>query len=222
MRVILNGIDLDGLPPFALERSPARTAAGLPPARRLVAQVGRLAPQKDHRTFLAAAAIVADRAPDVDFLIVGEGEERAALEVEAGRLGLAGRVRFTGQRDDVPALLAGVDVLTLTSLYEGFPNVVVEAMATGAVAVATDVGGCRELVVAGETGFLVPPRDPSAVAEAVLRVLGDPSLARRLASAARRRVESELAVTVMAERIAAVYVALLRGEEAPRATVAAA
>jgi glycosyltransferase involved in cell wall biosynthesis len=222
VRVIPNGIDLGRLPPFTLDRRGARTAAGLDPDRRLVAQVGRLAPQKDHRTFLAAARTIAARLPDVDFLIVGEGAERAALEAEAVRLGLGARVRFTGERDDVPALLAGVDVLTLTSLYEGFPNVVVEAMATGAIAVATDVGGCRELVVDGETGRLVPPRAPDAVADAVVRVLDDPALARRLALAARRRVETELSVQAMADRTAAVYRALLQTGRVATARVAAA
>ena len=222
MRVIPNGIDVARLPAFTLDRRPARIAAGLDPERRVVAQVGRLAAQKDHRTFLAAAATIAGRLPDVDFLLVGAGEERVALEAEARRLGLGSRLRFTGQRDDVPALLGAVDVLTSTSLYEGFPNVVLEAMAAGAVAVGTDVGGCRELVVAGETGFLVPPRAPAAVAEAALRVLTDGGLARRLAQAARRRVESEFAVEAMAERTAAAYLALLRDARARPAAVAAA
>lgn len=209
IRVVPNGIDLDALPAFTLARDAARAALGFDPRRRLVAQVGRLEPQKDHPTFLAAAAAIAAEDPAVDFLVVGEGAERPALEALVGRLGLAGRVRLTGLRDDVPALLAAVDVLALTSTYEGFPNVVVEAMATGAVAVATDVGGCRELVVPGETGFLVPPRAPEAVAGAVRRILADAELARRLATAARRRVESELDVRTMAARTMAAYDALL-------------
>ncbi|HLY37170.1 MAG TPA: glycosyltransferase, partial [Candidatus Binatia bacterium] len=155
IRVVPNGIDLSRLPPFTVERAAARAAAGFDPARRLVAQVGRLTEQKDYPTFLRAAAMVAAELPDVDFLIVGEGEERAALETLAGRLGIAHRLRFTGLVHDVPALLRAVDVLALTSTYEGFPNVVVEAMASGAVAVASDVGGCRELVTSQESGILV-------------------------------------------------------------------
>jgi glycosyltransferase involved in cell wall biosynthesis len=222
MRVVPNGIDLGRLPPFSLDRRAARTALGFAPERRLVAQVGRLAPQKDHPTFLRAAAAVAAAAPDVDFLIVGAGPERAVLEELAGGLGLGGRVRFTGSRLDVPALLGAVDVLTLTSIFEGFPNVVLEAMATGAVAVASDVGGCAELVVAGETGLLVPARAPAEVAAAVLRVLGDPALAHGLALAARRRVERDFSVEAMVHGTAAVYLGLLGAEGTGAKAVAAA
>jgi glycosyltransferase involved in cell wall biosynthesis len=165
--------------------------------------------------------VVAAELPDVDFLVVGEGSLGAQLAGLAERLGLGQRVHFTGIRHDVPALLAGVDVLALTSIYEGFPNVVLEAMAVGAVAVAADVGGCRELVASGETGLLVPAGAPVAVAAAVMQVLRDPVLARRLALAARRRVEDEFAVGVMARRTSEAYLALLRAR-LPAARVAAA
>ncbi len=221
IEVIPNGIDLGRLPPFSLDRRAARSAAGLRRDRRLVAGVGRLDAQKDFPTFLRAAAMIAAEFPDVDFLVVGEGGERAALEALARRLGLGARVVFTGLRHDVPRLLAAVDVLALTSLYEGFPNVLLEAMATGAVAVATDVGGCRELVTSGETGLLVPPRAPAAVAAAVGRVLRDPALARRLATAARQRVEGAFSIDVMARRTMDAYLRRLDATRAP-ATVAAA
>src|SRR5262249_6745568 len=131
IRVIPNGIDLAGLPAFSLDRAAARAAADRDPHRRLVAQVGRLAAQKDYPTFLRAAALIAAELPDVDFLVVGEGERRAELEAFARRLGLGARLRFTGLVHDVPALLRQVDVLALTSTYEGFPDVILEAMATG-------------------------------------------------------------------------------------------
>jgi len=221
IEVIPNGIDLGRLPPFSLDRRAARSAAGLRRDRRLVAGVGRLDAQKDFPTFLRAAAMIAAEVPDVDFLVVGEGGERAALEALARRLGLGARVVFTGLRHDVPRLLAAVDVFALTSLYEGFPNVLLEAMATGAVAVATDVGGCRELVTSGETGLLVPPRAPAAVAAAVGRVLRDPALARRLATAARQRVEGTFSIDVMARRTMDAYLRRLHATRVP-ATVAAA
>ena len=209
MRVVHNGIDLARMPPFVLDREAARWRLGFDAGRRLVAQVGRLEPQKDYPTFLAAAARVAAALPDVDVVVVGEGALRHELETLAARLGLAGRVRFLGLRHDVPALLAGVDVLALTSLYEGLPNVVIEAMATGAVAVATDVGGCRELITPGESGLLVGPGDVEAVTGAILQVLRSGELTRRLATAARRRVESEFAVEAMVEKTTAVYEACL-------------
>ena len=222
IRVVHNGIDLTRLPPFSLDRVAARRTAGFDPQRRLVAQVGRLTAQKDYPTFLAAAARVAVEVADVDFLVVGEGELRSELEAEVGRLDLGGRVRFLGLRHDVPALLGAVDVLVLTSRYEGLPNVVIEAMATGAVAVATDVGGVRELLVSGETGFIVPPGDAQAVADAVLAVLRAPESALRTAAAARRRVETEFTVDAMVRRTTELYErCLARTRPAGRAVAAA-
>jgi glycosyltransferase involved in cell wall biosynthesis len=210
MEVIPNGIDLGGLPPFAIERGEARRALGFDPQRRLVAQVGRLEPQKDYPTFLAAAARVAARVADVDFLAVGEGALRAELEAQAAQLGLAGRLRFTGLRHDVPALLGAVDVCVLASRYEGLPNVVIEAMSAGAVVVATDVGGTRDLVVPGESGHLVRAGDVDAVAAATLAILGDAAQARAMALAARRRIESGFTVEAMVRRTTAAYDDLLR------------
>lgn len=211
MRVVRNGLDLAELPPFVPARRAARAALGFDPARRLLAQVGRLAPQKDWPTFLAAAAAVVTAVPDVDVLAVGEGSLRSQLEQRAAALGLGSRVRFLGLRHDVPAILAGVDVMGLTSLYEGLPNVVLEAMATGAVVVATDVGGTAELVRDGETGFLVPPRSPASTAQRILAVLADAELARRLALAARARVEREFTVEAMVGGTTAVYEEQLLG-----------
>jgi glycosyltransferase involved in cell wall biosynthesis len=210
MQVIHNGIDLAGLPAFDPDRRPARAALGFDPARRLVAQVGRLESQKDYPTFLAAAARVAATVGDVDFLIVGEGRLESSLREEAARLGIADRVRFTGVRNDVPVLLGAVDVLALTSRWEGLPNVVIEAMATGAVAVATDVGGARELIVPGETGDVVAVGRADVVADAILRLLADPARASRLALAARARVEERFAVDAMVRRTEAAYGELLR------------
>ena len=210
MQVVHNGIDLGRLPPFEPERARARAALGFDPARRLVAQVGRLEPQKDYPTFLAAAARIAEAVADVDFLVVGEGGLRAALEAQAAEHGLAERVRFTGVRHDVPALLGAVDVCVLTSLYEGLPNVVIEAMATGAVAVATDVGGTRELIVPDETGVIVPVQRPDRVAEVTTALLRDPGRARRMAVAAHARIVERFTVDAMVRRTTAVYEECLR------------
>jgi glycosyltransferase involved in cell wall biosynthesis len=210
MQVIHNGIDLAGLPPFEPARAAARRAAGFDPDRRLVAQVGRLEPQKDYPTYLAAAARVAARVPDVDFLAVGDGALRPELEAEAARLGLGLRLRFTGVRHDVPALLGGVDVLVLASRYEGLPNAVIEAMAAGAVVVATDVGGVGELIVPGETGIIVPVERPDAIADAVAGLLADPERMRAMAVAARRRIEERFTVEAMVRRTQAAYDECLR------------
>jgi glycosyltransferase involved in cell wall biosynthesis len=215
--VVPNGIDLGALPPLTIDRHAARRVAGFDPARRLVAQVGRLTAQKDYPTFLRAAVRIAARHPDVDFLVVGSGELQVELERLAAALGLGTRVRFTGLRHDVPALLGGVDVLTLTSRYEGLPNVVIEAMAAGAVVVATDVGGCRDVVVDGITGALVPPAEPEAVSAAVVGILEDAARAERLAQAARARIEEHFTIERMAAHTIEVYLAVLRGRS-PRGT----
>jgi glycosyltransferase involved in cell wall biosynthesis len=222
MQVIHNGIDLTQVPPFEADRERARATLGFAPGRRLVAQVGRLEPQKDYPTYLAAAARVAERLPDVDFLIVGEGTLRPSLEAEAARLGVGGRVQFTGVRHDVPALLGAVDVFVLTSLYEGLPNVVIEAMSSGAVVVTTDVGGARELVVPGETGVVVPVGRPDVVAAEIERLLADPSAARRMALAARARIQDRFTVEAMVRRTTAVYDELLAAAGVAAATSRAA
>ncbi len=221
MLVVHNGIDLTRLAPFVLERHAARAALGFPVDRRLVAQVGRLAPQKDYPTFLAAAARVAAEHADVDFLVIGEGQLRDALVAQAAALGIADRVRFLGLRHDVPAVLGAVDVFALTSLYEGLPNVVIEAMSAGAVAVATDVGGTRELIVPGETGVLIPPSDPAAAATAIGRLLREPDTLARMAGAARRRIEEEFGMEAMVRRTTAIYLDRLRAAGVAPADVAA-
>jgi glycosyltransferase involved in cell wall biosynthesis len=171
-----------------------------------VLEVARLAEVKGQRVLLAALAKL-----DASALLVGRDLERGGayeqeLRREAERLGVSDRVVFTGQRDDVPGLLAGCDVLCLPSTVEGLPLVVLEAMAQGKPVVATAVGGTPELVVDGETGLLVPPGDAGALAAALGKVLRDPELARRLGEAGRRRVLASFSLSAMTERVLGLYV----------------
>jgi glycosyltransferase involved in cell wall biosynthesis len=213
MHLVPNGIDLTRLAPYDEARRAARERLGFAPARRLVAQVGRLAPQKDQATFLRAVARLAPQAPDVDFVIAGDGPLRDDLGNLARELRVDERVRFLGLRHDVPSLLAGADVLALTSRWEGLPNVVIEAMAMGAAVVATDVGGCRDLVGDGEAGYLVPVGDDAAVASALHRLLGDETERLRCVRAARRRVEADLTLERMVGRTEALYTSLLEAAD---------
>jgi glycosyltransferase involved in cell wall biosynthesis len=208
MHVVYNGIDLGGLPGFSVDRRPGRRRLGVDGERRLVATVGRLEPQKDVATFVAAMARVATRVADVDFLIVGEGGERSRLEAAVQTAGIADRTRFLGLRDDVPAILAAVEVMVLASRWEGMPNVVLEAMATGAVTVATDVGACRTLLDDG-AGRVVAVGDDGAIATAVCDLLADPAARERTAERARRRVVEELSTERMAAATVALYERLL-------------
>ncbi|HEX6701082.1 MAG TPA: glycosyltransferase [Gaiellaceae bacterium] len=187
-RVIALGIDLDrfeGAQPALRSEAP------------LVGNVARLAPQKDHRTLIEAARLV----PEAEFVVAGDGQLRAELE----RLAEGSRVRFLGARDDVPELLASFDVFAFPSLFEGLCLAVIEAQAAGVPVVATPVGGIRETVVDGETGLLVPPSDPAALAEAIRRLLEDRAAAETMAAEAKRRVRARFSVERMVEETLHVY-----------------
>lgn len=205
---IYNGIDL-----AAVRRPGAgvalRRELGLAPAAAVVGAIGNLFPVKGHVYLVQAAARLASHRPDLALLLCGRPVLEAELRAEAARLGIAERVRFLGFRDDVGALLDALDVFVLPSLSEGLSLALVEAMAAGTPVVATAVGGNPELVEDRVTGLLVPPRDPDAIAAAAGRLLADRPLARRLAAAARARVERTFAVEAMVARYEALYAELL-------------
>lgn len=183
--------------------------SGAEPALRydgpIVGNVARLAEQKGQAVLIDAAPSVLARFPDARFVLVGDGELRGELEARVRALGLADCVLFTGERDDVPELLASFDVFAFPSLFEGLCLAVIEAQAAGVPVVATPVGGIRETVVPGETGLLVPPRDPEALATAIVRLLEDQHEAGHLAGEARRRALERYAVERMVESTIALY-----------------
>lgn len=195
--VVHNGIALDRFEPSRTGRQ-SRT-------RDTVLTVGRLDEKKGHRFLLDAMA----RLPDLHLVLAGDGPERAALEARARDLGIDSRIAFVGWRDDVPALLSACDVFVLPSLAEGHPLSVLEAMAAARPVVASDVGGTREAVENGETGLLVPPADPVALADALHAVLGDPSRADAMGAAGRARVQRDFAAPIMARRVTQLYDELL-------------
>lgn len=169
----------------------------------IVGNVARLAEQKGQRTLLEAAPLVLERRPDVRFAIAGEGELRGELEALAAPLG--DRAVLLGERNDVPDLLASFEVFAFPSLFEGLCLAVIEAQAAGVPVVATPVGGIRETVVEGETGWLVPPRDPRALARQISWVLDHPEEARTVAAEARSRARDRYSEAVMVERTLALY-----------------
>lgn len=163
LRVIPNGVDL----------SKFRSASHLPRPTdhfKWVA-IGRLVPQKDFLTLVKAFKEVSDVSPQCRLEIAGDGPLRGELENAVREAGLEGRVRILGICESIPDLLAQADALVLSSVWEGMPNVILEAMAAGLPVVATDVGGVGELVSDGENGFLVPPKDPPALAYAMKRLM---------------------------------------------------
>lgn len=168
MLVIPNGIEITTV---EAERTEIRRELDLPATSPIVGLVANFTPEKDHPTFIAAATMLASERPDVVFVLCGRsidernGWLREALEAR----GLRQRVRLLGERADVSRILAGLDLLTLTSVSEGFPNALLEGMAAGLPCVATDIGDCR--FVLGPDGLVVPPRNPPALARAWAGVL---------------------------------------------------
>jgi glycosyltransferase involved in cell wall biosynthesis len=162
-----------------------RRELGLPAEAPVVGSISRLSEQKGHRHLLDAAARVLPRRKDARFLIVGDGDQLEPLRRQADALGIGPSVVFAGHRPDVPALLGALDVFCIASTYEGTPLALFEAMAAGKAIVSTAVDGCREVLEDGTTGLLVPPRDPDALAAALLRCLDDAALRGSLATRAR-------------------------------------
>ncbi len=179
--VIPNAVEIEPAPAAKRDREPPVLLA-----------VGRLKAPKDFMTLVRGLALLPPGS--VDALIVGEGPDRAALEAEIRRLGIGDRVRLVGERRDVPELLAGADLFVLPSASEGMPVSVLEAMAAGLPVVGSRVGGVPELVVDGETGLLVEPGDPEALAAAIGRLVADPELRRQLGDAGRERAQRRFAL----------------------------
>jgi len=213
--VIPNGID-DGAIRARLSGQDVRAAFGIPPGVPLVGIVAHLIPWKGHRHLLAALARLGETFPTLHCLVVG-GEilqwagQQQALEKEARRLGVHGRVIFTGLRDDVPDLIAALDVLVLASENEPFGLVLLEAMALGKPLVATRGGGVPEIVRDGETGTLVPVADPAALAAALARYLEDPRLRQQTGEAGRALVARRFGLQQMAAGFLSLYKAIALG-----------
>lgn len=193
---------------FAESREELRARLRLPTGL-LVGVVAVLRPQKDHATFLRAVTLVAKSNPRAHFVLIGDGQDRAALEALSRELGIAERVTFAGDQKNVAEWLAALDIAVLPSVAESLPNAVLEAMACGLPVVATRVGGVPDLVVEGVTGWLVPPRDPPAMAGKILALLSDPSARQSMGAAGRARIEQEFAHERVKQRLEAFYDRLL-------------
>jgi glycosyltransferase involved in cell wall biosynthesis len=175
--------------------------------------IGRLAAQKGHRDFLSAAVELLRRFPQAELLIVGAGDLIDGLRALAEQLGIAHAVRFLGQRSDVPAILRETNLLVSASLWEGFPTVILEAMAARVPVVATDVSGSRELVRDGVTGRLVPVGQPAALAQAMIWMVEHPDLADSMAAAAQQQMH-HYTLEHTAAGYARLYQAILKEAEA--------
>ncbi|HEY3175152.1 MAG TPA: glycosyltransferase [Candidatus Polarisedimenticolia bacterium] len=167
--------------------------------------VASLRSKKGHTHLLEAFRRVRSRVPEAGLLLLGDGPLRGPLALEASRPDLDGAVFFAGHRADVASILSRCDLFALSSLEEGMPNALLEAMAAGLPSVVTRVGGTAEVVEEGSTGYLVPPGDPAALAARLTELLLDPDLRRRQGEAARRRLESSFSLEKMTTAYHALY-----------------
>ena len=211
-------IDFEGIAPRDVVLVPNGIAARAPsPSRNVrrelgiardvpvVGSVGMLRPEKRFDVLVRAAAELVARRPEARVLIVGDGPERARLEALVAELGLSHSVRLLGARDDVPDVLAALDVAVTCSDFEGTPLSVLEYMEAALPVVATRVGGLAHLLEDGVHGLLVPRRNPAALAEALDVLLGDPARRRAMGAAGRERRRAEFDLDVMVARVEELY-----------------
>jgi glycosyltransferase involved in cell wall biosynthesis len=208
-RTILYGVDTHRFRPLPAGAARRGRTLGLNGKGPVFGTIARLTGQKGHRYLLEAASLAIRRSPGLLFVFAGDGPLRESLEAQARSLGISSRVRFLGFRSDVAALMGAFDAFVLPSLYEGLPNVVLEAMACGKPVVATAVDGTPEVVADGETGLLVPPRDPERLAEAILKLAGNPRLRTAMGLEARRRTVAFHGVDRQVDAFHALYQELL-------------
>ena len=206
IRVIHNGVDVMGITPG--------DRFSRPPGSKAVS-VGRLAVVKDYPTLLRATRQVVDAIPSFRLDLVGDGPERAALEALRSELGLDHEITFLGERSDVGERLQSADVFALSSTSEGLSLGLLEALAAGLPIVATRVGGNGEIVTDGETGRLVPPADPGALASALIDVLTDQPRLIAMGRAARQRAEESFSLAKVVGRYESLYLELLAAKFAP-------
>ena len=205
IHVIKNGVDINryNLSPNGND---FKAAMGFPTEDFLFGSIGRLVPVKDYATLLRAAKVVMTSVPNSQLIFVGDGPRRHELEVLANDLGIAGRVHFLKWSEEVPRIMAALDVFVLSSISEGMSNSILEAMCSCKPVVATAVGGNPELVVDGKTGILVPSKDPQQMGHAILELLRDSKKRRRMGEAGRQRVEAEFSLPQMIRNYEKMYV----------------
>lgn len=206
MVVIPNGFEIDRFRPDPQARRSVRAELGLSADARVIGLIARFDPQKDHAGFVRAAGLLHRRAPDVHFLLCGDGIDRSnvALGRWIEQAGVAEQCHLLGRRDDVARLTAALDVATSSSVGEGFPNVIGEAMSCGVPCVVTDVGDSAQIVA--DTGYVVPPADAQALAAAWENLIArTPAERATLGASARLRIEQHYTLAAVARRYAELY-----------------
>ena len=205
VRVIHTGIDLSQFETGA-SREDTRAQFGFKPDEVVIGTVSRLFKEKGHRHLIDALARLRAECPEARLMIVGTGDERPALEAQVRRLGLDGRVTFTGYHADLPGALRAMDIFAQPSVdQEGFPTAVLEAQAAGLPVVASDIGGTHETLDVGRTGLLTPPGDDKALAGALRDLIRDSQRRAAMAAAGRPWIESHFTLPGMMTRMTETY-----------------
>ncbi len=205
VQVIHHGTNVEAFAKTTEDRKSVRATLGIPEDSVAIGIVGRIAPEKGHAVLLEALQKVHERYP-VHLVIVGNGPDEELIRDRAALLGLSGQVLFTGFRDDVNNVINALDVVAVPSTWnEPCSAVVQQGMALSKPVIGTRAGGTPEMVVDDGTGFLVPPSDSDALADAMARLAGDAFLRKRLGAAGKERVEELFSLRVMTDKIEALY-----------------
>ena len=210
MFVVHNAVEAPEMPDPEQSRRFVHSQWGISLDAPLVGTVGRLVPKKNHKMLVGVIENVSKECPNLRAMFIGEGELREGTEALVRVAGLSKRVVFTGTRDDVERILPAFDVFCSSSTSEGLPNAVQEAMAAGVPVVATDVGGIRELIDDGESGFIVPSGDVEAMVKKVKLLLDSPELRRKIGMAGRKKMMRDFTVEKMVDTLQNVYIEMLR------------
>lgn len=203
VKTIINGIDTDSFAESARINLSAKI--GIPEEHKVVGIVARLVPVKNHKMLLESFSLIKQKLKRVNLVIVGDGPLRGELESYAKTLGIAEYVTFLGNRRDVPELMSAFNLFALSSLDEGLSLTLLEAMSSGLPIVATEVGGNPEVVVCGETGFIVPSQNPAAFAQACVKLLSDDNLALEMGRQGLERVRALYSIDKMTRSYEQVY-----------------
>jgi glycosyltransferase involved in cell wall biosynthesis len=214
INVVYNGVDAAGLPRIE-ELSEIRAQLRLDEYDHVIGAVGSLYPVKGHMYLIQALPEILRACPKTLLLLVGRGELEQSLKAEVAKRNLDAYVRFLGFRSDVPALLSLFDVFVLPSLSEGLSMALLEAMAAGKPVVATKVGGNSELVLDGDTGFLVDPESPESISDRVVQILRDKVRAALMGDRGRRRVHDKFSFRAMVDRYQSYYEQATGGVASP-------
>jgi glycosyltransferase involved in cell wall biosynthesis len=205
IKLIRNGIDLEKFSCSQTGRQRIRREFGITEDQLLVGTVARFSFQKGHEFTIAAIPAILQSCPQSRFLLVGDGPEREKIQQRIQEMNLSPYVTITGERQDIPDLLSALDLFLLTSIFEGLPLSILEAMAAGVPVVATSVNGTPEAVAEGLTGILIPPQDSPAVAQAVISLLTDPEKRKTMSQLSRQRVRKHFDQTFMLRQVEDLY-----------------